>query len=85
MATLGRHVARLRAMAADFQRNFEDLARQAELDELKREIDRAGEGEILAAPPPLRVDAPAPDAAATAAPEGEPAGSGEAHSGVRRP
>ena len=61
MATLGRYLGRIRAMAAEFQRSFEDIARQAELEELKREIDRAGEGEILSSPPPLR-DSQAEDA-----------------------
>ncbi|MEQ8745443.1 Sec-independent protein translocase protein TatB [Pyruvatibacter sp.] len=56
MATLGRYMARARAMAAEFQKGFEDIARDAELEDLKREIDRAGEGDILKTPPPIRPD-----------------------------
>lgn len=56
MATVGRYVARARAMAAEFQRGFEDLARETELEELKKEIDRVGEGDILATPPPIHPD-----------------------------
>ncbi len=58
MSTIGRYVGRARAMAAEFQRNFEDMARETELEELKREIDRAGEGDILSSPPPIRKDEP---------------------------
>ncbi len=54
MATVGRYVARARSMAAEFQRGFEDLAKETELEELKREIDRVGEGDILSSPPPIR-------------------------------
>lgn len=35
---LGGFVKKMRAMAADFQHSFDDLARQAELDELRKEI-----------------------------------------------
>ena len=56
MVTVGRYVARLRAMAAEFQRGFEDIARQTELEDLKKEIDRAGQGDILSSPPPIRPD-----------------------------
>lgn len=54
MTTVGRYVARARSMAAEFQRGFEDLAKETELEELKREIDRVGEGDILSSPPPIR-------------------------------
>jgi len=36
---LGRWMARLRGMAQEFRSGFDELARQAELDELKREVD----------------------------------------------
>lgn len=36
---LGRWTARLRGMAAEFRSGFDELARQAELDDLKREVD----------------------------------------------
>src|SRR5262249_57025676 len=36
---LGQFTAKLRAMAQEFRTGFDELARQAELDELKREVD----------------------------------------------
>lgn len=36
---MGRWTARLRAMAQEFRSGFDELARQAELDELKREVE----------------------------------------------
>jgi len=36
---LGRWTAKLRGMAQEFRTGFDELARQAELDELKREVD----------------------------------------------
>ncbi len=36
---LGRWTAKLRGMAQEFRTGFDDLARQAELDELKKEVD----------------------------------------------
>jgi sec-independent protein translocase protein TatB len=36
---LGRWTARLRAMANEFRAGFDELARQAELDELRKEVD----------------------------------------------
>lgn len=36
---LGRWTARLRGMAQEFRSGFDELARQAELDELKREVE----------------------------------------------
>ena len=36
---LGRWTAKLRAMAQEFRTGFDELARQAELDELKKEVD----------------------------------------------
>ncbi len=61
MATLGRYLGRARAMAAEFQKGFEDLARESELEDLKREINQVGEGDILASPPPIRPDDDADD------------------------
>jgi len=56
MSTIGRYVGQVRRMAAEFQRGFEDLARETELEELKKEIDKVGEGDILSSPPPIRPD-----------------------------
>jgi sec-independent protein translocase protein TatB len=39
MRKLGQWLARLRGMAQEFRSGFDELARQAELDELKREVD----------------------------------------------
>jgi sec-independent protein translocase protein TatB len=36
---LGRWTAKLRGMAQEFRTGFDELARQAELDELRREVD----------------------------------------------
>lgn len=36
---LGRWTAKMRAMAQEFRTGFDDLARQAELDELRKEVD----------------------------------------------
>lgn len=40
--TMGRWVAKGRAMAREFQRALEDMAREAELDDVKREIEKVG-------------------------------------------
>ena len=40
--TLGQWVAKGRAMAREFQRSLEDMAREAELDDVKREIEKVG-------------------------------------------
>jgi sec-independent protein translocase protein TatB len=39
MRKLGQWLARLRGMAQEFRSGFDELARQAELDELKREVE----------------------------------------------
>ncbi len=38
MRTAGRYAAKMRAMAREFQNSFEDLARESELDELRKEV-----------------------------------------------
>jgi Tat protein translocase TatB subunit len=40
--TLGQWTGKARALARDFQRSLDDMAREAELDEIKKTIDRAG-------------------------------------------
>lgn len=40
--TLGQWAAKGRSMAREFQRSLEDMAREAELDDVKREIEKAG-------------------------------------------
>ena len=46
---LGQWVGRLRAMAAEFRASFDDMARQSELDELRREVEamRRSQGDLL--------------------------------------
>lgn len=39
MRTVGRWVAKARAMADQFRKSFDEMARQAELDELRSEIE----------------------------------------------
>ena len=39
MRKLGQWVGKMRAMAREFQTAFDDIARQAELDELRKEIE----------------------------------------------
>lgn len=46
---LGQWVGRLRAMAAEFRASFDDMARQSELDELRREVEamRQAQGNLI--------------------------------------
>lgn len=39
---LGRWMGKARALAREFQRSLEDMAREAELDDVKKQIDDAG-------------------------------------------
>jgi len=50
MRKVGQFVARMRGMAAEFRASFDEMARQSELDELRREVDamRAGHAGDLA-------------------------------------
>jgi sec-independent protein translocase protein TatB len=43
---LGRFTARMRGMAAEFRASFDEMARQAELDELRKEIEGLKSGRI---------------------------------------
>lgn len=38
MRVVGRYVGKARAMAREFQRSFDDMAREAELEELKQQV-----------------------------------------------
>jgi sec-independent protein translocase protein TatB len=53
MRKLGQFLAKMRAMAAEFRASFDEMARQSELDELRREVEalRAGQGPLAAADP----------------------------------
>lgn len=39
MRTLGQWLGKARAMAREFQKSFDDIAREAELDELRQQVD----------------------------------------------
>jgi len=39
MRKLGQFVGRMRAMAAEFRASFDEMARQSELDELRKEVE----------------------------------------------
>lgn len=43
----GRFTARMRGLANEFRAGFDELARQAELDELRREVDALRRGQLL--------------------------------------
>ena len=43
---IGTFVGKLRAMAADFRASFDDMARQSELDELRKQVEAMRKGDI---------------------------------------
>jgi sec-independent protein translocase protein TatB len=43
---IGKWSAKARSMARDFQRSIDDMAREAELDDIKNEIQKASRGDI---------------------------------------
>lgn len=43
---LGQFTARLRGMAAEFRASFDEMARQSELDELRREVEAMRRGQF---------------------------------------
>src|SRR5437762_13416120 len=47
MRKVGRFVAHMRAMAAEFRASFDEMARQSELDELRREVEALRTGQPL--------------------------------------
>jgi sec-independent protein translocase protein TatB len=51
MRRLGRFIGKMRAMAAEFRASFDELARQSELDELRREVEALRHAQAGAAPP----------------------------------
>jgi sec-independent protein translocase protein TatB len=78
---LGRWTAKLRAMANEFRTGMDELARQAELDELKKEVDALRRNSVLSdldreirkpitptAPPAIPAPAVTPHDVAHAAP-----------------
>jgi sec-independent protein translocase protein TatB len=43
---LGQFMARVRAMAAEFRASFDEMARQSELDELRKEVEAMRQGQM---------------------------------------
>ena len=69
MRTLGRWVGKARAMAEQFRANFDDMARESELQELRTEIEMLRRNNPVAqAREEIGRSIMAPDAAAQAAP-----------------
>lgn len=54
MRKIGQFIAKLRGMAAEFRASFDELARQSELDELRKEVEalRSGSLSAISASPP---------------------------------
>lgn len=48
MRNLGQWMRRARSMAAEFQRNLDDMMREAELDEIRREVEKVSPAEFKA-------------------------------------
>jgi len=46
MRKAGRFMARMRGMAAEFRASFDEMARQAELDELRKEVEALKDGRV---------------------------------------
>ena len=49
MRKVGQFTARMRGMAAEFRASFDEMARQAELDELKKEVEQLRAGRVVEA------------------------------------
>jgi sec-independent protein translocase protein TatB len=82
MRRVGHFVARMRAMAAEFRASFDEIARQSELDELRREVEAMRAGTVLRGAAGLGpeseklfndIHAELDRAAVPSGPEGEPA------------
>ncbi len=48
MRKVGRFVAHMRGMAAEFRASFDEMARQSELDELRKEVEAMKSGRAIA-------------------------------------
>jgi sec-independent protein translocase protein TatB len=73
---LGRFMAKVRSMANEFRSGMDELARQAELDELKREVEAMRKGQVFEdihreVTRPIALDSPDPSPP-TAPPEVPP-------------
>src|ERR1700722_8051930 len=58
MRRIGRFVGKMRGMAAEFRASFDELARQSELDELRKEVEALRHSHT--GPTPPHVVEPAP-------------------------
>ena len=47
MRKVGQFVARLRSMAAEFRASFDEMARQSELDELRKQVEELRSGRLM--------------------------------------
>ena len=47
MRKVGRFMARMRGMAAEFRASFDEMARQSELDELRQEVEALRQGRFI--------------------------------------
>ena len=45
---VGQFTAKMRGLAAEFRASFDEMARQSELDELKREVEALRRGDVVA-------------------------------------
>jgi len=88
MHMLGRWMAKARAMADQFRKSFDEMSRQAELDELRREIDALRNERPLAGieqtlhEPVLPSEAPRVETRALPEPSPEPPHDAAAHAPV---
>jgi sec-independent protein translocase protein TatB len=82
MRSLGQWTRRARAMAAEFQRNLDEMMREAELDEIRKEVEKVSPAEFKSNLEKLvdakgieeaaKVDVPVMTPAPTIAPEPTP-------------
>ena len=70
---LGRFVGRMRGMAAEFRASFDELARQSELDELRKEVEALRYNQT----PQMQYTPPPSTPAEDPKPAAEPVGEGE--------
>jgi sec-independent protein translocase protein TatB len=55
MRRIGRWMSKLRGMAAEFRASFDEMARQSELDELRKEVEAMRSGQFLSDPDGLKI------------------------------
>jgi len=56
MRRIGAFMAKMRGLAAEFRASFDEMARQSELDELRKEVEALRQGRIDAPHADLRAD-----------------------------